>query len=217
MLSGFGVFALGRQPPRGPAARCTTCSTSTWPTSSSSIAACWPALLAERLLAGPPHLHRVYFCNSGTEAVEAALKFARYATGRPRVIYCRPRLPRPDHRLAVGQRRGRVPDAGSTRCCPTPPSRSATSTRWSGSCAGGDVAALIVEPMQGKGVWVAPPGFLAEAADLLHDHGALLICDEVQTGIGRTGELFGYQHDDVSPTSSQWPRRCPAATSRSAQ
>jgi ornithine--oxo-acid transaminase len=63
----------------------------------------------------------------------------------------------------------------------------------------GDVAALIVEPIQGKGVHVAPPGFLAAASALLHDHGALLICDEVQTGLGRTGRFFGYQHDEVEP------------------
>jgi ornithine--oxo-acid transaminase len=63
----------------------------------------------------------------------------------------------------------------------------------------GDVAALIVEPIQGKGVHVAPPGFLAAARTLLHDHGALLICDEVQTGLGRTGRFFGYQHDDAGP------------------
>ncbi len=61
------------------------------------------------------------------------------------------------------------------------------------------MAALIVEPVQGKGVWAAPPGFLAEAADLLHANGGLLICDEVQTGIGRTGELYAFQHDNVQP------------------
>ena len=63
----------------------------------------------------------------------------------------------------------------------------------------GDVAALLVEPIQGKGVQVVPPGFLAAAATLLHEHGALLICDEVQTGLGRTGKFFAYQHDDVPP------------------
>ena len=63
----------------------------------------------------------------------------------------------------------------------------------------GDVAAFIVEPVQGKGVAVAPPGYLAAAARLLHDRGALLICDEVQTGMGRTGKFFAYQHDDVDP------------------
>ena len=58
----------------------------------------------------------------------------------------------------------------------------------------GDVAALIIEPIQGKGVQVPPPGFLSAATTVLHDNGALLICDEVQTGLGRTGKWFGYQH-----------------------
>ena len=60
----------------------------------------------------------------------------------------------------------------------------------------GDVAALLIEPIQGKGVHVVAarlPG--RGAATLLHEHGALLICDEVQTGLGRTGQFFGYQHD----------------------
>ncbi len=63
----------------------------------------------------------------------------------------------------------------------------------------GDVAGLLIEPVQGKGVAVVPPGFLAAAQALLHQHGALLICDEVQCGVGRTGRFFAYQHDDVEP------------------
>jgi acetylornithine/succinyldiaminopimelate/putrescine aminotransferase len=63
----------------------------------------------------------------------------------------------------------------------------------------GDVAALLVEPIQGKGVNIAPPGYLAEAHELLKQRGALLIADEVQTGIGRTGKFFGYFHDGVTP------------------
>jgi len=63
----------------------------------------------------------------------------------------------------------------------------------------GDVAALIIEPIQGKGVHMPPDGFLTAAADLLHSHGALLICDEVQSGFGRTGRFFAYQHEEVVP------------------
>jgi acetylornithine/succinyldiaminopimelate/putrescine aminotransferase len=157
-----------------------------------------PGLLAEQLLAKAPGLDRVYFCNSGTEAVEAALKFARYATGRPRIVYCDHAF----HGLTAGSlsvngaaefRQGfdpLLPDAriafGSLDALEAELRR-------------GGVAALIVEPIQGKGVHVPPPGFLAAARKLLHDHGALLICDEVQTGLGRTGRFFGYQHDDVEP------------------
>ena len=68
------------------------------------------------------------------------------------------------------------------------------------SGASGDVAAFLVEPIQGKGVHATPPGFLRAAQELLHRHKALLIADEVQTGIGRTGDFFAYQHEpDVEP------------------
>ncbi len=63
----------------------------------------------------------------------------------------------------------------------------------------GDVAGLLVEPIQGKGVAIAPDGFLAGAQSLLHAHGGLLIADEVQTGVGRTGDFFAYEHDGVRP------------------
>src|SRR5580692_10098395 len=63
----------------------------------------------------------------------------------------------------------------------------------------GDVAAMIIEPIQGKGVHMPPDGFLTAAAALLHDHGALLICDEVQSGFGRSGKFFAYQHEEVVP------------------
>jgi ornithine--oxo-acid transaminase len=63
----------------------------------------------------------------------------------------------------------------------------------------GDVAGFLVEPIQGKGVAVCPPGFLAGAQRLLRAHGALLIADEVQCGLGRTGEFFAFQHDGVEP------------------
>ncbi|MBO0773281.1 MAG: aspartate aminotransferase family protein [Actinobacteria bacterium] len=196
-LSGFGVFAVGRNHP--------VVRRALHDMLDAELAdlvqfdcGLLPGLLAERLLAQAPGLDRAYFCNSGTEAVEAALKFARNATGRPRVIYCGHAY----HGLTVGSlsvngsaefRRGfgpLLPDAsiplGSTDAL-------------AAELAKGDVAALIVEPVQGKGVHVAPPGFLPAARELLHAHGALLICDEVQTGIGRTGRFFSYQHDGVEP------------------
>jgi ornithine--oxo-acid transaminase len=157
-----------------------------------------PGLLAEQLLAKADGLDRVYFCNSGTEAVEASLKFARYATGRSRIIYCDHAF----HGLTTGSlsvngsaefRRGFDP------LLPDPSIVLGDLDALERELRKGDVAALIVEPIQGKGVHVAPPGFLAAASRLLHDHGALLICDEVQTGVGRTGKFFAYQHDEVDP------------------
>ena len=157
-----------------------------------------PGLLAEQLLAKAPGLDRVYFCNGGTEAVETALKFARFATGRPRVLYCDHGY----HGLTVGSlsvngsaefRRGFGPLLPDSRI----PFGSLDAL--DAELRKGDVAALIIEPVQGKGVNVAPPGFLSAARELLRNRGALLICDEVQTGLGRTGRFFGYQHDEVEP------------------
>ena len=196
-LAGFGVFAVGRS---HPVVRRALRDVLDSPLADMVQLGCalLPGLLAEQLLARAPGLDRVYFCNSGTEAVEAALKFARYATGRPRIVYCGHAY----HGLTVGSlsvngsaefRRGfgpLLPDASI-------PFGSLDALE--AKLRKGDVAAFIVEPVQGKGVNVAPHGFLSAARELVHDHGALLICDEVQTGLGRTGRFFGYQHDDVEP------------------
>lgn len=157
-----------------------------------------PGLVAERLLSYAPGLDRVYFCNSGSEAVESALKFARYATGRSRIIY----LDHAYHGLTVGTlsinggkefRRGFGPLLPDTAIAYGDLDALERELRK------GDVAAFVVEPIQGKGVWMPPTGFLAAAQALLRKHGALLICDEVQTGIGRTGRFFAYEYEDVDP------------------
>jgi ornithine--oxo-acid transaminase len=196
-LSGFGVFGVGHNHPVVRKALHDVLDAEL----ASMVqfdCALLPGLLAERLLAKAPGLDRVYFCNSGTEAVEAALKFARYATGRRRILYCDHAF----HGLTTGSlsvngaeefRRGfdpLVPDTGVPFG-----DLDALETELRE----GDVAAFIVEPIQGKGVAVAPPGYLAGASKLLKEHGALLICDEVQTGMGRTGRFFAYQHDGADP------------------
>jgi ornithine--oxo-acid transaminase len=157
-----------------------------------------PGLLAERLLAQAPEFDRVYFGNSGTEAVETSLKFARYATGRKRILYCSHAF----HGLTTGSLS--VNGAAEFRkgFDPLLPDVSVPlgdTDVLEAELRKGDVAALIIEPIQGKGVWMPPAGFLRAASDLLHKYGALLICDEVQTGLGRTGRFFGYQHEDVEP------------------
>ena len=133
-LAGFGVFAAGRNHPviRQALHDALDAQLADW---TQFDCGPLPGLLAQRLLAKAPGLDRVFFCNSGTEAVESALKFARYATGRRRVIYCDHAFHGLTTGLAVGQRLGRVPPAGSARCCPTPPSRSATWTRSRPNCA----------------------------------------------------------------------------------
>ncbi|MGW8377394.1 aspartate aminotransferase family protein [Streptomyces sp. ODS28] len=154
-----------------------------------------PGLLAERLLAHAPGLDRVFFSNSGTEAVETALKFARRATGKPRVLHCEHSF----HGLTTGSLsvNGELGfRAGFGPLLPDTPVPLGQLDALERELKRGDVAALVVEPIQGKGVHEAPPGYLRAARELLHRHGALLIADEVQTGLGRTGDFFAYQWDD---------------------
>jgi ornithine--oxo-acid transaminase len=197
MLAGFGVFALGRHHPEVRQAVHDVLDAQL-PDLVQFDAPALAGPLAEALLAHVPHLDRVYFSNSGTEAVEAALKFARYATGRKRIVYCEQAF----HGLTTGSlsvnggsefRKGFDPLLPDTRI----PFGDLAALRR--ELERGDVAGLIVEPIQGKGVAVSPPGFLAAAQELLHRHKALLIVDEVQCGIGRTGDFFAFQHEDVQP------------------
>jgi ornithine--oxo-acid transaminase len=197
MLAGFGVFALGRHNAEVRQAIHDVLDAQL-PDLVQFDAPALAGPLAEALLAHVPHLDRVYFSNSGTEAVEAALKFARYATGRKRIVYCEQAF----HGLTAGSlsvnggaefRKGFDPLLPDTRI---PFGDLAALQR---ELARGDVAGFIVEPIQGKGVAVSPPGFLAAAQELLHRHKALLVVDEVQCGIGRTGDFFAFQHEDVQP------------------
>ena len=197
MLAGFGVYALGRNHP--------TVRRALQAVIDGDLAdlvqfdaPLLPGLLAERLLAHAPGLDRVHFSNSGSEAVESALKFARAATGRRRVLYADHAY----HGMTLGAlsitgakefRKGFDPLLRDKRI------RLGDLEALERELRKGDVAAFVVEPIQGKGVYLPPPGFLAAAQRVLHEHGALLICDEVQTGIARTGRFFAYQHEGVDP------------------
>ncbi len=196
-LSGFGVFALGRNHPVVRRALQDVLDADLADMVQFDLPLL-PGLLAEQLLARAPGMDRVYLCNSGSEAVEAALKFARCATGKPRILYCDHAY----HGLTAGAlsvngadefRQGFAPLLPDTRI----PFGDLDSIER--ELRAGDVAALLVEPIQGKGVNVAPPGYLHEAQRMLHANGALLIADEVQSGIGRTGKFFAHSYDDVSP------------------
>ncbi|MFI1972521.1 aspartate aminotransferase family protein [Streptomyces cinnamoneus] len=193
MLAGFGVMGLGRHHPVVRKALHDVLDAQL-PDLTRFDCPPLPGLLAERLLTHAPHLDRVFFGNSGTEAVETALKFARYATGKPRVLYCAHAF----HGLTTGSlsvngeegfRRGFAPLLPDTA---VPLGDLEALER---ELERGDVAGFVIEPIQGKGVHMAPPGYLRAAQDLLRRHKALLIADEVQTGVGRTGEFFAYQHE----------------------
>jgi ornithine--oxo-acid transaminase len=196
-LSGFGVFGVGRNHPVVRQALHDVLDAGLADLVQMD-APVLPGLLAERLLARVPGMDRVYFCNSGTEAVESALKFARAATGRPRVLYCQHAY----HGVTIGSLSVNGSPEFRDGFAPLLPDTAipfGDLEVLQRELKKGDVAALIVEPVQGKGVHVAPQGYLAEARKLLHRRGALLICDEVQTGIGRTGTFVAYEQDHVQP------------------
>lgn len=193
LLSGYGMFNIGRNHPAlKEAVRTYLELDEPWKVQMATTPL--PGLLAERLLAHAPHLDRVHYTNSGAECVETALKFARCATGRDRILYCEGGF----HGLTYG--------ALSVNGC-------AAFREGFGSLLPGPVslpfgdlgalrreleaaptAALIVEPLQGKTVRVASAEYLLGAQELCRRHGAHLIMDEVQTGLGRTGRMFAYQH-----------------------
>ncbi|MEU0806478.1 aspartate aminotransferase family protein [Streptomyces sp. NPDC005970] len=193
MLAGFGVMGLGRH---HPVVRRALHDVLDAQLADLTRFDCQPlpGLLAEKLLGHAPHLDRVFFGNSGTEAVETALKFARYATGRPRVLYCEHAF----HGLTTGSLSVNGEDSfrkGFAPLLPDTPIPLGDLAALERELRRGDVAGFVVEPIQGKGVHETPPGYLPAAQELLRRHKALLIADEVQTGLGRTGDFFAYQHE----------------------
>ncbi len=161
-----------------------------------------------------------FFCQSGTEAVEAAIKLARYVTGRPRFIGFLGGF----HGRTMGslsftsskytQQKGFAPTMPGVTHVPYP---NAYRPLFNGDDQGRavldyigmlfersvpaeEVAAILVEPIQGEGGYIVPPaGFLAGLRGICDDHGILLILDEVQSGIGRTGRMFACEHEQVQP------------------
>jgi acetylornithine/succinyldiaminopimelate/putrescine aminotransferase len=197
-LAGFGVFALGRcHPVIEQALR-------------DAIALAYPSLvqfecpplsglLAEALVRKmPADDYRVFFTNSGAESVETVLKYVRCATGRERVLYADHAF----HGLTTGalslngarefrDRFGDLPGATAVAF--------GDLDALTRELKRGDVAAFVVEPIQGKGVYVAPDDYLRLAAEACHAHGALFCADEVQTGLGRTGTFFAFEQWGVEP------------------
>jgi 4-aminobutyrate aminotransferase len=183
------------------------------------------AALCERLarVAPGPSKKRVFLTNSGTEAVEGAIKLARNSTRRPALIAFDGAF----HGRTYGsmsltasksvQRDGfgpflpevyHVPYANRFRCqyCRDKPEctldcvRSIETELFARRVSPRDVAAIFVEPIQGEGGYVVPPrGFLTALRELCDRHGILLVVDEVQSGIGRTGKMFACEHEGVEP------------------
>lgn len=159
------------------------------------------AVLAHNLVQiAPSGLRNCWFCSSGTEAVEGSLKLARIYTGKKDFIYTlggfhgkslgslsvtgRKKYQEPFEPLIPG-------------CIPVP---FGDTDALEKALKENNAAAFIVEPIQGEGcIIVPPPGYLREARKLCTLYNTLLILDEIQTGLGRTGKMFACQHEDVVP------------------
>jgi len=140
-------------------------------------------------------LDKVYFCSTGAEANETAIKFARRATGKNTVLYASSAF----HGLTTGALAMNGSEVFKEKFGTLTASRKiplGDLDALEHELAKGDVAAFFIEPVQGKGVNMPPAGFLAAAAKLCHKHGSLFIADEVQSGIGRTGKFIALHHED---------------------
>ena len=199
LLSGFGVFAIGRNHPTVVRALQQVL-ISELPDMVQMDVSLLSGLLAEKLIQlCPPAMNRVFFCNSGAEAVEAAIKFARYTTGRPNIVHCAHSF----HGLTLGAlslmgeeifREGFGPLLPGCNAVPfndLEALEKALSLR--------NVAAFVVEPIQGKGVNMPREDYLREAQRLCAKYGSLFVADEIQTGIGRTGKFWAIEHWGVEP------------------
>src|SRR5579859_2903372 len=178
--------------------------------------------LAERIvkLAPGDFPKKAIFFNSGAEAVENAVKIARYATGRPAIIvfdnaYHGRTLLTMTMTAKVKPYKYRFgPFAPEVYRAPFPypyrmdmtPSQASNACitelkrMFTGEVAPDQVAAIVVEPLQGEGGFMpAPPGFLKALKGLCEEHGILFVADEIQSGFCRTGEMFAVNHDGVEP------------------
>jgi len=166
---------------------------------------------------------QVFFSNSGTEAVEASIKLARYVTGRQNIIAfygafhgrsygslsltaskprqrkgCFPLVPGSFHAFYPNPYRpplGSDPERVAETCLSF-----IEQTLFATTCPPEEVAAIVIESIQGEGGYIVPaPGFMRSLRELCDRHGILLICDEVQSGVGRTGKMWGFEHEGIVP------------------
>ena len=164
--------------------------------------------LCERLAACAPMLGpaRVFLGNSGTEGVEAAIKLARHSTGRPNLVAFHGAF----HGRTLGSlsltaskaryREGFGPLLPGVFHAPYGEPGYVEDVLFRHVVSPADVAAIFVEPIQGEGGYVVPPrGWIAELRALCDMHGILLVADEVQSGLGRTGRMWAIEHERVAP------------------
>ncbi|MGA2502989.1 MAG: aspartate aminotransferase family protein [Anaerolineales bacterium] len=199
LLAGYSVFNLGRDHPIIKQAMMEFLNLKR-PTLVKMDCPLLAGLLAEQLVKRmPPGLDAIFFANSGADAVDTAIKFARYATKRPRVVF----LDHSFHGLTLGTlsinggedfRKGFEPlITGTVKVAMNDLDGLEKELRK------GDVAAFIVEPIQGKGVYIPEENFLPEAQRLCRKYGTQFICDEVQVGMGRAGKFLCCEHWKLEP------------------
>ncbi len=200
LLTGWGVLMLGRNNPKVRQVIRQTLDANS-PNLVRMDCSLLSGLAAEALVRHMPEgLSRVFFCNSGAETVETAIKFARCAIGRQKIIYCEHAF----HGLTTGalalngaeffrQRFGDL--LPHTEMIPFNDLAALEK-----ALAKQDAAAFILEPIQGKSCEMVADGYLVEAQRLCRQAGTLLVADEVQSGMGRTGKWFCFQHwPEVEP------------------
>jgi len=196
LLGGIAVVGLGHCHP-APLAAAHAQLDSLWHTS--NLYSTEPMTRLAGLLSDRFGGARAFFCNSGTEAIEAALKWARKATGKPEVVSLEGSFHgRTYGALAVtGQPAKR---AAWEPLAPVARFACLNDTESLAALVGPETAAILIEPIQGEGgIHPATPDFLAAARDLADEHGALLVFDEVQCGTGRTGSFFAWEQLGVAP------------------
>jgi ornithine--oxo-acid transaminase len=199
LLGGFGMYNVGRNNPRVRAALVEALELQTPGKVQLGISPL-PGLLAEALLARTPaSLERVLFTSSGTEAVEAALKLGRAATGRSKVVSCEHGF----HGLTLGSLSAAGDAAFTERFRPLLPGFSRVPfddlDALEAALRTEDIAVFVVEPVQGHGPELPSAGYLEGAQELCRRYGTLFCVDEVQTGFGRTGRMFALDHYGLEP------------------
>ena len=199
LLSGFGVFVIGRNHPTVVQALQDVLAADL-PNLVQLDVSVLSGLLAEKLQTlTPPGLDRLFFANSGTESVEAAIKFSRCATGRSKIVYCHGGY----HGLTMGSLSATGDDHFRAGFGPFLPDFIEVPfgdlAALDQALSRKDVAAFITEPIQGHGVNIPKPDYLPGALALCRKYGSLLIADEVQTGLGRTGKWWAVEHFGVEP------------------
>lgn len=195
---GYGVFVAGHRPPSVVAA--VKDQLDKMPLSAKVFFNAPMAELAERLAAiAPGTLQFSFICNSGTEAVEGALKLARLATGKPQIIHAANAF----HGKTMGSLSASGRDMYKQPFEPLVPDHVQVPFGDAAAVAAAitdQTAAVIVEPIQGEGgVMIPPDDYLPRLREICTRTGVLLVLDEVQTGLGRTGELFACSHWKVAP------------------